>query len=148
MLNPPSSTVSPSLRTRSTLRAGAIGIRKVALASGFDLRDILLHHHVARAGCLLEGRGAGAMVAMSMADEQDLDIGHFEAELFDARLDHGDRPIEARVYDDVALRRRDEVRREPLRADIVDVVYDFVRLKRLAPRRIALRVKHPRADYA
>ena len=51
---------------------------------------------------------------MRVADEQDLHIREFEAELFDAVSNQWNGLYKAAVDDDVALRRGDEIRRQIL----------------------------------
>jgi hypothetical protein len=74
-----------------------------------------------------------------VADEQDLDVGEAESELLDARAQERHGLDEVAVDEDVALGRGDEVARQPLAADVVEVAGNAERRKRLRPIRRTLR---------
>ena len=70
-----------------------------------------IHHHELRAGHFLHLGDARAMVAMRVADENDLDVAELEAELLDALLDQRHGIFEIGIDQDVALIGRDQERR-------------------------------------
>src|SRR3954451_6700427 len=74
-----------------------------------------------------------------MTDEEDLDIGELETQLFDARSNERDVRFEIAVDENVPLRRGDEIVREPLAADIVQISGEAKRRKRLGPVSVSLR---------
>ena len=92
----PSFTSSRSFKTRSTSRGRIeiVGVVVAGVASVLNFFDIGLHHHVLRAGELLDGRTARAMIEMSVADQDDLDVPKFEAQLFHAGLNQRHRRFE------------------------------------------------------
>jgi hypothetical protein len=59
-----------------------------------------------------------------VADQEDLDVAELEAELLDAGADERDVVFEIAVDEDEALRGGDQVVREALAADVVEVVDD------------------------
>ena len=73
------------------------------------------------------------MVPVRVADEQDLDVAELESEFLDAGANQRDVGLEIAVDQDVPLRRRDQVVREPLAADVVEIAGDPERRKRLGP---------------
>ena len=65
------------------------------------------------------------MVEVTVADEEDLRVGVFEAEGFDRLFDLWWRGLKVGVDEDVALRGNDEVGGEILRADVVKIANDL-----------------------
>src|SRR5207237_222931 len=68
-----------------------------------------------------------------MADQENLHIAELEAELLDAGANQWDVRLEIAVDEDVALRRRDEVIRQPFAADVIQIAGDPERRKWLRP---------------
>src|SRR5947209_11419025 len=97
-----------------------------------------MHHHVPGAGELLDLCAAGAMVPMSVADQQNLGVTEAESKLFNAVSNQRDRIFQAAVDEDVAFGGRDQVRAQSLAADVVDIADDVMRRKRLCPFGIGL----------
>ena len=79
------------------------------------------------------------MIPVRMADQQHLDIAELESQLLDARLDHRHVRLEVTGDEDVTLRRRDQIVRETLASDLVQVLGDPERGVWLGPVRGALR---------
>src|SRR5439155_22545229 len=77
--------------------------RGAAAAAGFHHRHVAIHHHQLGAGELLHPRGAGGMIAVRVADEENLDILKFEAELLDALLNQRDRIVEIGIDQNMTL---------------------------------------------
>ena len=80
--------------------------------------DVGVHDHEFRVGVGFDEAGGGVVIAVGVADEQDLGVGVLEAESFDARADGGDVFREIRIDQDVALRGVDEVDGEVGGADL------------------------------
>ena len=89
-------------------------------------------NHLGSARLLQLGEAAG-VIDMRVGIEEILDVGDFEAELLDARLDLRRCLRHHRIDQDMALRRRDQIGSETVGADIVDIVDDLERLGRLVP---------------
>jgi hypothetical protein len=68
-----------------------------------------LHDHDFRACKFFDERCTGGSVIVGVAGQQNLDIAEFESELFDGLANRGYRALEARVNEDVALGRGDQV---------------------------------------
>ena len=71
------------------------------------------------------------MIRVSVAAQQDLDVGETEPQLLDRGTNHRDRLLVVAVDEDVSLRRRDQEGTQPLRADKVDIPDHLVGRKRL-----------------
>ena len=78
-------------------------ILEISPATRFDYRHIRVHHKVFGASHFFYPSAPRAVVAMGVADEQDLDVAEMEAELFDAVLDERNRAFEAAVNQDMSL---------------------------------------------
>jgi len=81
----------------------------------------------------------GDMVDVRVAVEHDLDVAHLEPELLDVRRNHRRHLRRPGVDQDAALRRDHQIRRDILRAHVVDVSDQPERLLRLAVRTVELR---------
>ena len=85
------------------------------------------------------------MVPVSMAYQQDLDVAEVEAEPLHACPDQGKVVLRAAVYENVPLRSRDQVAREFLTSDVVQVAGDTERRKWVGPLRTGLGTRALRA---
>src|SRR4051812_42464699 len=74
-----------------------------------------------------------------MADQQDLDVLELEPELLDAGSDERDIRFEIAVDENVPLRRGDQIVRQPLAADVVEIARNAEGWKWLRPVRVVLR---------
>ena len=83
------------------------------------------HHH--RAGQAPHRRVPLDVIDVSVAGQQDLDVGEAEAERLDAGPQPRHRGLEPAVEQDVPCGRRDEELRDRIAADVVDVADDLVR---------------------
>ena len=108
-------------------------VEVLALAARGDHLVVAAHHVDLGAGQLLQQGVAGDVVGVGVAGQQDLDVGHLEAERLDGLADQGNGPLEAAVDQDVPLGRGDQVAGQILRADVVDVADDPVRREWLEP---------------
>src|ERR1700730_4510383 len=79
-----------------------------------------------------------------MTDHQDLDVFEFEPKLLDAVADEGNRTVQVRIDENVALRRDDQVRRQVLAAHVVKVVGDAKGRNGRGPIRVLLSLQHRR----
>ncbi len=103
------------------------------------LRDVALHHHQLRAGLLLNDARRLVVIAVGVADQDDLGVGVLEAELRDGLLDRRHILLEVGVDQDVALRRIDQVDGQIGRADVVKVAGDLEPRDFAVPVGVALR---------
>ena len=100
----------------------AVAVGEVCATARFYDGYVCVHHHVAGAGEVLDCGAAGGVVDVGVADEQDLDVGEAEAELFDAVTNLRHRLLEVGVDEDVARGGDDKKGREVLAADVIEVV--------------------------
>ena len=117
------------------VRSQICSIMKVGLAAGFDDVDVALHDQVRGTRQLLHASAARVMIPVRVADEKDLHVTELEAKLPDTRPNLWDVGLEVAVDEDVPLGRRDEVAREPLAADVVEVLRDPKRRELVRPDR-------------
>ena len=108
-------------------------VQVLALAARGDDLVVAAHDIDLGAGQLLQQRVARDVVRVGMARQQDLDIGHLEAERLDRFLNQGNRALKAAVDEDVPLGSGDEIGGQILGADVVDIADDLVRRERLVP---------------
>ena len=73
-----------------------------------------------------------------MARQQDLDIGHLEAERLDRFLNQGNRALKAAVDEDMPLGSGDQIGGQILGTDVVNIADDLVRREWLVPIGLAL----------
>src|SRR5262249_13719790 len=78
------------------------------------------------------------VVRVGMARQQDLNVGHLEAERLDRFLNQGDRALKAAVDEDMPLGSGDEIGGQVLGTDVVNVADDLVSRKGLVPIALAL----------
>src|SRR6201999_3817630 len=78
-------------------------VKVLALAPRGDHLVVAAHDEDLGAGRLLQSGVAGDVVGVGVAGEEDLDVGHLEAERLDRLLDEGDRALEAAVDEDVPV---------------------------------------------
>src|SRR5436190_14736718 len=74
--------------------------------------NVRVHDHQSRAGLLLDQTGSGIVIAMSVADQEDLRVAVFETKLLDALSDRRHIFREIGVDEDVPLRRANQVNGE------------------------------------
>ena len=103
--------------SRIEIHAALVAIVEVELAAGFHHRHVAIHHFIFGAGVLDDLGSAGVMVEMGVADQKDLGVGIFEAQLGDAGLDHRRVLLGPRIDQDVARGRGDQIVRLTLGAD-------------------------------
>ena len=132
------------LSRRSTFTASKLGVRvvaetKVADAAVLEQHGVGLGHHHLRARQALQLRETRDVIAVSMRREQDLDVVEVEAELLDALLDLAAPSRRNRVDQDVAGVGRDQVRRQVVGPDPVDVADQLERRERPRPIGVLLR---------
>ena len=82
---------------------------------------------------LLQQRVARNVVRVGMARQQDLDIGHLEAERLDRFLNQGNRALKAAVDENMPLGGGDQKGGQILGTDVVDIADDLVRREWLVP---------------
>jgi hypothetical protein len=121
-------------------------IGEIAGTAVLNGRDVLLHHHEAGTGKFLRQSAPGGMVVVSVADEDDLDIRELPAQLGDAPLNQRDRFGIIGIDEDVALRSGDEIRREIVGSDVVEIAGDAKGWRRLIPLRGKLRAYYLRNE--
>ena len=104
-----------------------------ALLHPLPRRDVLLHDHdlgsrdpSQKDVCLL-------VIPVSVASQNDLDVGHVEAKRFHALFDEGNRPLEVRIDEDVALGGRNQKGAQAASAHEVQVVHHLVCWERIIP---------------
>ena len=108
----------------------AVDFRGGAAGRGaFDRGDIGRHHHQTGAGFLFNEADRRVVVAVGVADEQNLRVGVSEAELRDALAQQRQILRIVGVDQDVSLRRVDQVDREIGGADVVEIAGNFYRRK-------------------
>jgi hypothetical protein len=78
---------------------------------------------------------SGDVIGMGVAGQQDLDVAHLEAERLDRRTNQRNGFLEAAVDQDVPVVRRDQIRRQRLRADVIHIADDSMRRKRVVGNR-------------
>src|SRR5262245_46044934 len=100
--------------------------RRHVVASDFYCTYILVHDHQLSPRDFLDAPCTSNMVAVSMRDQQDLDVTKAKLELLDALLNEWYFRLKGTVDQDVALRRRDQVRGIIRLANIVHVTDDLV----------------------
>src|SRR5437016_7346579 len=76
------------------------------------------------------------MIVVRLAGEQIFDVAETEAELFNTGADQGDTFFVVAVEQDTAFRSNEEVRSQKIRADVVDVADDSIRINGFVPREI------------
>src|ERR1700761_4717563 len=84
-------------------------VGEVGAAAGFDGAGVGVHNHVFGVGLFEDGGAATGVVGVSVADEENLDVGWVKAELLDAVEDERRRRDQVGVDEDVAGWRGDEV---------------------------------------
>ncbi len=97
----------------------------------FDRGDVLFHHHILGAGQLLDGCAAGAMIGMSMTDQQYLDILELESQFGDAVANQGHGFLKAAVNEDMSGRICDQIGGKVFRPHVIQIAGDFERRKGL-----------------
>src|ERR1700722_17640011 len=120
-------------------------VLKIVLAAAFDLRDILLHDHILGPSQFFDQETSGTMIEVCVTDQQDFHILKTKAQLLDAGANERHGAFETAVNEDASLRRRDQIRRQPFGADVVDVADDAVRRGGLTP--IAIRLSEQEGRY-
>ena len=90
----------------------------------FDLGHVCVHHHEFRAGVRFDEADAFIVIAMGVADQDNLRVRVLEAEPLDALSDSGHILFEVPVDEDVALRSGDQIRREVGCSDVIQVAGD------------------------
>ena len=118
------------LHSRIDILPTLVAILEVGLAAGFHHRHIGVHHFVFGAGLFHHLGAAGVMVEMGVADQQHLGIGPFEAQFGDTLFGQRHGADEARIDQDVALGRGDQIVRLALGADKPDIGDHMMRRKR------------------
>src|SRR5262249_10880979 len=103
------------------------------IVSAFEQRPVALTGDELGTGLLLDLGKAAGVIEMRMAVQDVLDIGDLESKLGDAVLDHAGRLRERRVDEDQALRGLDDVDRDPVGTDIIDVADQLERLEWRGP---------------
>ena len=98
-----------------------------------------VHHHQLRAGVRLDEADAFIVIAVRMADQEDLRVGVLEAEALDALADGGHILLEVAVDQDVALRRGDQIHGEVRRPDVIEVAGNLEAGNGAVPVRVSLR---------
>jgi len=104
----------------------AASVLEIGFATGFDHGNVGVHHHVrcrrvGSGGELQEFAAAGAVVVMGVADKQDLDLRHQEAELLNAQAYLGRRSGQIAVDEDVSSGRGDQIAGQIAASDIVQI---------------------------
>src|ERR1700749_1507613 len=94
---------------------------KVVAAAGLDYRYIGVHDKILGPGQLFDLGASRAMVEMTVADEEDLDIAEVKAESLDAVPDQRRRRFEIAVDEDVALGCGNQVGGEIFAADVIQI---------------------------
>jgi len=127
-------------------RSPTVAEPKVAHAAILEQHGVRFGHHQARARQPLELCEAGDVIAVRMRRRQDLHVGHPEAELLDTFGDLRHGVLEARVHEDVARVGRNEIRRQVVGTDPIDVADQLERRKRLTPFGVLLRRRTERHE--
>jgi len=115
------------------LAVGIVGVEKVSLPAGFDHRCIALHHHVFRAGDLFDRRAGGAVIRMRMADQKNLYVGELETERLNTAPNQRHIRFEVAIDKNVSFGRGDQIIRQTLAADVVEIVCYAKCRKRFGP---------------
>jgi hypothetical protein len=123
-----------------------VAVLKIGLATGFDHGHVGVHDHVACAGQRLDLGAAGIVIPVRVADQQNLGVFEFESELFDTSLEQRHICFQIAVDQNVALGRRDQITRQPLAADVVQVARDVKRRERFGPVGIVLSENTARSE--
>jgi hypothetical protein len=118
---------------RRIQRACRMAVLKVGFATGFNHAHISVHHHVLGAGVFLDRCARPVVIPVSVTDEQDLDIAILEPKPFDARSNERNIGFQIAVDEDVSLGRGDQVVREALTPNVVQISGYPERRKRLRP---------------
>ena len=101
--------------------------------------NVRVHNHQSRASFLLDHTCSRIVISMSVADEKDLRIGLFEAELLDALSYRRHVFRKIRVNENVPLRRADQVSSEIGCTDVIEVAGDLECRECGMPVRVRLR---------
>src|SRR5262249_58499576 len=94
------------------------GVQVLTLAARGDDLVVAAHDVNLGPGQLLQPRVPRDVVLVGVAGQQDLDVGHLEAERLDRALDQGHRAVKTAVDEDVPLGGGDQVRGQVLGADV------------------------------
>jgi hypothetical protein len=108
-------------------------VQVLSLAAGNDDLVVAVHDVDLGAGNLTQQGEARNVVRVGMARQQDLDIGHLEAERFDGFLNQGNRPLKAAIDENMPLGGGDQKCGQILGADVVNIGDDLVRREWLEP---------------
>ena len=121
------------------VRVRVVAETKVALATVLEQHGVGFRHPHLRTRAPLQLGEARDVIEVRVRRQQDLHVVEIEAELLDAFLDLRHRLDETGVDQNVAGVRRNEIRREIVRADPIDVADQPERRKRLRPLAAILR---------
>src|SRR5262249_2110672 len=108
-------------------------VQVLALAAGSDDLLVAAHDKDLGTGHLLQQRVTRNVVRVGMARQQDLDIGHLEAERLDRFLDQGNCAFKAAIDENMPLGSGYEKCSQILGTDVVNIANDLVRRERLVP---------------
>ena len=114
-------------------RRTAVAEPEIADAAVLEQHGVGFRHHHARTRQPFELGKPGHVIAVRVRREQDLDVVELEAELLDALPDLGDGLGKPGVDENVAGIGRDEVRRQIVGPDPIDVADQLERRERLRP---------------
>ena len=118
----------------------AIDLRaRPSRCGAFDCGHIGVHDHQLRAGLRLDDADAFIVIAVRVADQDDLRVRVLEAEAFDALADRGHILLEVAVDQDVALRCGDQIDGKVRRPDVIEVAGDLEARDGAVPIRVSLR---------
>ena len=112
----------------------------------FDCGHIGVHDHQLRASLGLDDADAFIVVAVGVADQDDLRVRVLEAEAFEALADRGHILFEVAVDQDVALRCGDQIDGQVRRSHVIKVAGDLEAGDRSMPVRIPLGTGRDGAD--
>src|SRR6185295_12784904 len=112
---------------------GVGAILKVALATRFYGWYVRIHDQILCASQPFDSVAAGVVIVVCMTDQENLYVSELEAELLHAGPNHWHTLFEITVDENMSLRRRDQITRQPLASDVIEIVRDFERRKRVSP---------------
>src|SRR5437016_5110370 len=111
------------------------------------LGDVCVHHHQLRVRLPPDQTRRLIMIAMCVADENDLRVVVSETELLDTGANQRDVLLEIRIDQNVSLRGMDQINREVGGADVVKVSRDLECREASVPVQTTLRQQRSRKCY-
>src|SRR6185437_719731 len=104
----------------------SISVCEILVPARFHDWNVRVHNHILRTGQSLDLRGAGVMVKVRMADQQDLYIAKLEAEFLHTSPNSRHRLVQSSVDQNVPLLRCDEINPQALASHEINISNDVV----------------------